>query len=148
MLYMCIHRWYNRDMIRENTVKGSVATPSPPTIGPPTKVRMEAVLNNDDLPLPRFRAELRRDDDARNELKDTTLFRYAKGVLPSVMVWFLRHPAMLRALADDAEQMTEDELGSLEGAIRERADAQKKWREGQAGEKPEPKPAPPKRGKR
>jgi hypothetical protein len=79
------------------------------TVARPTKrMPCEADLNNKDLPFPHLRAALRDNDEARNKLSDTTLFRYAKGTLPLLLEWFIDHPEMLAALHRDALEMTPD----------------------------------------
>ena len=61
-----------------------------------------------------FRVALAQYPDAVNELSDDTLLRYTRGNFPKAVQWLLRYPALLRALADDAEQQTEKQLGATE----------------------------------
>lgn len=50
-----------------------------------------------------FREALIRHPDAVAELSANTFWRYVNGELPKSIVWMLRHPALLRALADCAD---------------------------------------------
>lgn len=50
-----------------------------------------------------FRTALAQLPEAVNELSDDTLIRYARGDFPKVVRWLIRHPSLLRALADDAD---------------------------------------------
>jgi hypothetical protein len=89
------------------------------TVARPTKrMPCEADLNNKDLPFPHLRAALRDNDEARNKLSDTTLFRYAKGTLP----------LLLAALHRDALEMTPDTKRKWKRQLTKRAKKQKKYR--------------------
>jgi hypothetical protein len=99
------------------------------TVARPTKrMPCEADLNNKDLPFPHLRAALRDNDEARNKLSDTTLFRYAKGTLPLLLEWFIDHPEMLAALHRDALEMTPDTKRKWKRQLTKRAKKQKKYR--------------------
>lgn len=56
-------------------------------------------------PLPEFRAALVQHPEALSELSDDSLLRYTRGELPRVLRWMMRYPALLHALARDAEQL-------------------------------------------
>lgn len=51
-----------------------------------------------------FRSALVQIPQAVEELPNKTLVRYMQGDFPKAVQWLLRHPALLRALADDAER--------------------------------------------
>jgi hypothetical protein len=55
--------------------------------------------------LPEFRAALVQHPEALAELSDDSLLRYTRGQLPRVLRWMMRYPALLHALARDAEQL-------------------------------------------
>jgi len=50
-----------------------------------------------------FRLTLAQHPDAAEELSDETLLRYVRGEFPKAVLWLMKHPALLRALAEDAE---------------------------------------------
>jgi hypothetical protein len=59
-------------------------------------------LQVDDLSF--FVTVLLRHPEALLEISPNTMRRYASGTLPQVLKWLLRFPALLRELADRAEQ--------------------------------------------
>ena len=54
--------------------------------------------------LPSYRAALRACPDATRDLSKNTRSRYRNAAFPGAVRWLLRNPALLRALADDAER--------------------------------------------
>lgn len=54
-----------------------------------------------------FRRILSQHPTALRELSDDTRLRYEKGKFPKAVQWLLRYPALMRALADDAERQLE-----------------------------------------
>lgn len=54
--------------------------------------------------LPSYRAALKAHPEATDELTSGTYDRYANAVFPQSIRWLLRNPALLRALAEDAER--------------------------------------------
>lgn len=67
-------------------------------------------------PLPEFRAALVQHPEALSELSDDSLLRYTRGELPRVLRWMMRYPALLHALARDAEQLQHDDSASHDPA--------------------------------
>ncbi len=63
-----------------------------------------------------FRAALAQHPDAVNELSDDTLLRYTRGNFPKAVQWLLRYPALMRALADDADQHVQEQ-GQEKGQV-------------------------------
>ena len=55
----------------------------------------------------RFRATLAASPEAVKELSDDSILRYARGQFPKALLWLIRHPALLSALAEDAQQQKE-----------------------------------------
>src|SRR5262245_765804 len=55
------------------------------------------------LMLPSFQAALQSNPAAASELPLQTFWRYANGDLPAIVHWLLKHPALLVALAVDAQ---------------------------------------------
>lgn len=54
-----------------------------------------------------FRRALQCHPEAAVELPAETFRRYAHGMLPKALRWLLRHPAMLRTLAEQVERQTD-----------------------------------------
>ena len=69
------------------------------------------------MELPAFRAALGQYPQAIEELPDNTLVRYMKGDFPRAVKWLLRYPALLRALADDADQQMVQGQSQEEGQV-------------------------------
>ena len=53
---------------------------------------------------PLFREALSKVPAATASLPTMTLWRYTNGLFPKSLRWLLRHPQLLRALAEDAER--------------------------------------------
>lgn len=53
---------------------------------------------------PIFRDALSKNLHAMADLPLMTQWRYANGIFPKVLQWLFKHPDLLRALAEDAEQ--------------------------------------------
>lgn len=64
---------------------------------------------------PAFLEALAENPEAIQELSPMTFWRYANGILPKGIDWLMRHPNLLRALAEDAErqQAQEPELAGV-----------------------------------
>lgn len=57
------------------------------------------------IPVQEFRTQLEKHPEFLSSLAPATAYRYRNGVLPAVVSnWLLQHPALLRALAEDAER--------------------------------------------
>jgi hypothetical protein len=88
-----------------------------------------------EMPFPRFRAAMRENLDAVEDLPHATFYRYVKGELPANLIWFIQHPRLLRALAEDADTLSEKEIDRLRHTVQRRAKAQKdRRRKTDAGE--------------
>ena len=59
------------------------------------------------MELQHFRSALTRHPEAAIELSDDTRDRYKRGQIPKVILWLLRHPALIKALADDARALSD-----------------------------------------
>lgn len=59
--------------------------------------------------LQEFRSTLEKTPEAAIELSDDTRARYRQGQVPQVIQWLVRHPALLRALLRDADQVAAPE---------------------------------------
>jgi hypothetical protein len=55
--------------------------------------------------LQEFRKTLEQTPEAAIELSDDTRTRYKQGQVPQVVRWLVRHPALIHALARDAEAL-------------------------------------------
>lgn len=51
-----------------------------------------------------FRAALLKRPEAMDEIAHDTIVRYLRGDMPRAVRWLMRHPDLLRALAQDAEE--------------------------------------------
>jgi hypothetical protein len=58
----------------------------------------------DKLTTPVFREALSKNLPAMTGIPLMTQWRYANGIFPKVLQWLFKHPDLLRALAEDAEQ--------------------------------------------
>jgi hypothetical protein len=54
--------------------------------------------------VPAFREALSKNLPAMTGIPLMTQWRYANGVFPKILQWLFKHPDLLRALAEDAEQ--------------------------------------------
>lgn len=82
-------------------------------------------------PFPRLLAWLTANPDVEG-LSHSTRFRYASGAVPSGLLWLLRNPDALEALAADARKLTAKQLAEIQGRIDERAAGQKQRRDAPA----------------
>lgn len=78
--------------------------------------------------LRRFRAALRADADATDELPDRTWRRYVRGEFPKNLLWFLSHPEIMQALASDAAEWNDEDRARIAAVADARATAQAKLR--------------------
>lgn len=56
------------------------------------------------MQLTSFRQALASQPEAATQLPPATFYRYVNGNVPAAVRWLMRYPALLRALADDAER--------------------------------------------
>lgn len=56
------------------------------------------------IQLPTFQAALERHPEFLADLPVNTAWRYRRGLLPTIISRLIKQPALLRALADDAER--------------------------------------------
>lgn len=59
--------------------------------------------------LSEFRAALAQHPEAIDELSEDSFLRYARGQFPQAVQWMMRYPALLHALARDAERLQKDD---------------------------------------
>jgi hypothetical protein len=105
--------------------------------------------DDDGHPFPNLMHAMRDNHAAAQALLPMTFYRYVKGELPSVLKWFVDHPDLLDALAEDARTMTPERRAKWEKLIADRASAQQGRRDKKAAARePEPEPTKPKRGKK
>lgn len=59
------------------------------------------------MQIAQLREALKQHPDALKSLPETTRDRYRAGQLPKAILWLLRHPGLLRTLADMTETPSE-----------------------------------------
>lgn len=78
---------------------------------------------------PRFRRAWCAYASTQAEIPASTFYRYAHGELPATLEHLLRNPALLLALADDAEYMDESDWRAWKQAVSRRAKKQQARRD-------------------
>jgi hypothetical protein len=90
---------------------------------------LEAVSMANDVTFPLLERWMIQNPDPSRELSVSTRERYLQGGLPASLVWFLRNPGALEALAKDARKLTAKELDHIQTKVEARSSKQRKYRE-------------------
>lgn len=91
-------------------------------------------------PFPGLERWMIQNPDAARELSVSTRERYLSGGLPAPLLWFLRNPGALEALAKDARKLGAEEIDEVQAQIEARSQKQRKYRAEQVEEvAPEPR---------
>lgn len=85
--------------------------------------------------LTNLREALRADPEATASLPDRTWLRISRGEFGAQLLWWLEHPHLLAALAEDATGWTEADLERIRQASDKRAKAQRAYRKRQTAAK-------------
>jgi hypothetical protein len=137
---------------RVNSTREVVAVDQLEVSSPPSDVPIqEADSVADTTPFPRFSAWVISHLTTMTPLNITTLGRYTNGAIPKPLVWFLENPEALMALAEDAQDLSADDLDRIKTMIADRSAAQRDYRQERAAAmepEPEPEPVKSKRGKK